>query len=79
MIVITTIGIETTDFVRLNRKSNTRREMYYAIARLDSGLLGTCFSTVPAAAGMHLAKSLEYCYDVLPSGRKVETFVAYLD
>ena len=79
MIVIEKIEIETTNFVRFKRKSKTRKESYYAIARLDSGLLGICFSSVPASAGMHIAKSLEYRYDVSQSGRKVETFVAHLD
>lgn len=79
MIGITTIGIETTDFVRRKGKSGGLCETYFAIARLDSGLLGVCFSSVPAAGGMHIAKSLEYRYDVLKSGKKVETFVAYLD
>lgn len=79
MIEIDTIEIETTDFVRRKGKRGTRCETYFAIARLDSGLLGVCFSSVPASGGMHIAKSLDYRYDVLKSGKKVETFVAYLD
>lgn len=79
MIHIDTIEIETTNFVRCKGKSGTPCENYFAIARLDSGLIGVCFSSVHVAGGMHIAKSLEYRYDVLKSGRKVETFVAYLD
>lgn len=78
MIEINTVAIETTGFVRSKRKSNPR-EAYWAIARHDNGLLGTCFSSVPLSEGMHIAKSLEFRSDFLKSGRNVETFVAWLD
>lgn len=78
MIVNDNIEIETTNFVRRRGKRGTLCETYFALARLDTGLLGVCFSSVPASGGMHIAKSLEYRYDVLKSGKKVETFVAYL-
>lgn len=73
------IEIETSEFVRFRGKSKSRSYLYYAIARLDSGLLGTCFSSVPAPRGNHFVRTVDYLSEILKSGKKVETFVAYLD
>lgn len=78
MIRIDNIEIETTNFVRSKRKINPR-EAYWAIARCDNGVLGICFSSVPASRGKHFVRSIEFRSEILKSGIKAETFVANLD